>query len=466
LNKSANVSFKIVISLLLSGLLILGASASTYVGSLSGYTTWTAANSPYYLTTNLVINSGDTLNIQPGVVVHLNGYQIQVYGLLNAQGTSSNKIYFLNDGSSNSQVVFKSSSSSSCIVDYGVFYSVPITVEGGSPRIADSYLTSTSTGALITVNSGVASIIGNTLSAQSSQDGVHINSGSAAISLNTITGAYCGIYNAAGASAAIASNSITYCFSGIYTAGSATIQQNTIIHNTNDGVVTQTSDVSILNNAIAYNKVGVSRDGNIQNNNIAHNTFGLWGQTNLSTIHNNNIVDSTTESVHLTEAGVNVDATNNWWGTTDETTIRQSISDFRFDHNLGNVTFTPYLPQPADAPVVPTSVTVPTPPPTPTSTPTPAPTATATPTATPYINPTYTPYPFETPISTPSLTPSQSVEPTDGPIFGGFSSTDVATAVVIVVVVCLVATIILVINRRFGHIENIQVNTKRRKRSL
>ena len=98
-------------------------SATTYVGgALNGNATWTASNSPYSLTENLIIYSGETLYIQPGVVVNLRGYQIQVYGGLNVQGTNSNKIFFLSDVFSNSQIVFKSSSSQSSTIDYGVFY--------------------------------------------------------------------------------------------------------------------------------------------------------------------------------------------------------------------------------------------------------------------------------------------------------------------------------------------------------
>ncbi len=453
---------------------VLTVSGTTYVYDIpNGYTTWTAADSPYSLTSNLVIENGETLNIQSGVVVHLNGYQIQVYGLLNAQGSSANKIYFLSDGFSNSQIIFKAQSSTSCAIDYGVFYSVPITVEGGAPRIANSYLTGTTSSAVITVNSGAASITGNVISTQNAQDGIHINSGLVTISGNTISGAQygCGIYNT-GSTAPIADNTIVNWFSGIYTTQPVTIQQNIIANTVNDGINTQdTHGVTISNNAIAYNNVGVSQDANIQNNTIAHNNFGLWGQTSSSTIHYNNILDSTTESVHLTETAMNVDATNNWWGTTDETSISQTISDFRFDSHLGNVTFTPFLTQPADAPVVPTSIVIPTPPPTPTATPTATPTptptsatstATSEPTASPTISATpytpYTPDPYQTTTPNPYLT----IQPTDAPLFGGFVETDVITAVVILVSVCF-AVLIIVVIRRAGQTNKQQAKTSRHK---
>ncbi|HEY9756339.1 MAG TPA: right-handed parallel beta-helix repeat-containing protein, partial [Oculatellaceae cyanobacterium] len=361
----------------------------------------------------------------------------------------------------------KSQSKPSCTVDYGVFYSVPITVEGGSPKIANSYFTSTSSSALITVNSGAPSITGNVLSAQSSQNGIHINSGFVTITSNIITGARYGIYNAA-STAPITSNTITSCFSGIYTTGPATIQQNIIANNSNDGIVTTSNpDILISSNAIAHNTCGISRDANIQNNTISQNTYGLWGQTGISTIRYNNIMNSGSESVHLTEDAANVDATNNWWGTTDETSISLTISDSRVDPDLGTLTFKPFLTLPANAPAVPASIVVPTPPPTPTTSATTTPTATpntnssATPTMTPtptiiVIFPTYTPYPYQTIIPTPYQT-SQPIQPTTEPEFGGFSLADVMTAAVIVVAVCLAVTIIVVLNGRFGQAERQQV---------
>jgi len=72
------------------------AYASTDVsGVISTDTTWTAADGPYIVST-LTINSGVTLNIDPGVVVKFqdqNSY-IDVDGTLNANGTSADKIYF------------------------------------------------------------------------------------------------------------------------------------------------------------------------------------------------------------------------------------------------------------------------------------------------------------------------------------------------------------------------------------
>jgi hypothetical protein len=50
-----------------------------------------------------------------------------------------------------------------------------------------------------------------------------------------------------------------------------------------------------------------------------------------------------------------INTTYNWWGTTNETTISESIYDFYDDFNLGTVTFIPFLTEPnPEAPTIPT----------------------------------------------------------------------------------------------------------------
>jgi parallel beta-helix repeat protein len=76
--------------------------AQTNVGGLiCGNTTWTTANSPYVVTSSVVIGCGATLTIQPGVEVRFNsglgitvGSQAFGAGTLKAQGTSGSKILF------------------------------------------------------------------------------------------------------------------------------------------------------------------------------------------------------------------------------------------------------------------------------------------------------------------------------------------------------------------------------------
>ncbi len=443
-------SLSIIALVLFSGLLFLNStSATTDVSYISGNSTWTSKDSPYVLFANIIIRSGDILNIQPGTTVHLNGFQIQVYGLLNAQGSSGSKISFASDDNSNSRIVFSTNSSSGSVLDYAILYSVPLVVESGTPKISNCYFTSAPS-ALITVNGGFPLITNNTISSNS-QNCIVINHGQASIIANTISQGFYGIYNLAGPTSII-SNNITNCFTGIYTSGQSTIEQNNILHNTNDAISTENVNQDINYNALAFNTCGISGNANINNNTITTNQYGLYGQTTISTIKNNNILDNV-ENVHLTENDSNVDATHNWWGTTNESDIAKTISDWRVHKNLGNLTYSPFLMQSAFAPNVPYSVLVPTPPPTypPEQVQTPTPTQTTI----PEVTLTATPYPYPTYWSTPTSTPFYNVTilPTDEPQYGGISLIDITNVVVILVAIFLALSIIGIINRRFARIE-------------
>ncbi|MGC8743043.1 MAG: lamin tail domain-containing protein [Verrucomicrobiia bacterium] len=72
-------------------------SVTTVSGTLSGNTTWSPANGPYYVSSSITIPSGATLTIQPGTTVYLNsGANITVAngGRLLAEGTPTAPIRF------------------------------------------------------------------------------------------------------------------------------------------------------------------------------------------------------------------------------------------------------------------------------------------------------------------------------------------------------------------------------------
>ncbi|MEM2130046.1 MAG: right-handed parallel beta-helix repeat-containing protein [Candidatus Bathyarchaeia archaeon] len=123
---------------------------------------------------------------------------------------------------------------------------------------------------------------------------------------------------------------------GGYTGGSATIEFNLIIDNT-IGIDTG-SEVSIKNNTVSHNSIAIALTS-----------------CPSAIINYNNIQDYSRKSVNLTYTSSNIDATYNWWGTTDAQAINQTIYDFKSDFNLGKVDFIPYLATPnLAAPTTPT----------------------------------------------------------------------------------------------------------------
>jgi hypothetical protein len=83
---------------LLSGLALVSyASADTIPGgNVSG--TWYEASSPYYIAGSITIPVGNTLTIEPGVLVNFLGhYSFTVNGVLEASGTASDSIHFFSE---------------------------------------------------------------------------------------------------------------------------------------------------------------------------------------------------------------------------------------------------------------------------------------------------------------------------------------------------------------------------------
>lgn len=85
----------------------------------------------------------------------------------------------------------------------------------------------------------------------------------------------------------------------------------------------------------------------IKENTIINNEIGISITDKFSpNIINNNIYENN-ESIKLSLfASRDVNATNNWWGTTDKTVIDQKIYDFYDDFNLGKVNYVPFLTAP------------------------------------------------------------------------------------------------------------------------
>jgi hypothetical protein len=426
-------------------------AADTISGHIAYSTTWTAANSPYNLNNNVYVDSGVTLTIEQGTTVNLGSYTLQVNGALSAKGTSSNKILFTGTGSY-AKIEFTSSSStwsdysnSGCIIDNAIFSSAPI-VTSGSPKISNSYFIAGSSSP-ITVNSGSPRILSNTINFGVSVNGIVVYSGSATISNNYIRGQQdkYGILIGNSASATITYNNVVNCYSGIVSYGQAVIQNNNIMNNANDGIRNENGGSTIQYNVLANNIVGITPIwGTVQHNTITGNTYGIWGPNSAVSISNNNIYGNTESSVHLTE-NYNITLANNWWGTTDEAAINQSIWDYKNDPvNLGTAIFQPILTSPdSSSPSVPSSIPVPTQPPTP------APYASSLPTATPTNQPTAVPSQTEQPYKTTTPRPAQPTKIPINPIHQDDNLGDIGNVVVIVLATTATILIILLINRRF-----------------
>ncbi len=177
----------------------------------------------------------------------------------------------------------------------------------------------------------------------------------------------------------VINNTIADCNSGI--SGGTIIEGNRLINNRygisvddgNDNVVIRNNNittgageigigvydtvgtVAIENNFVSgysggYSGYGMSisyRQATICNNTIKHSRVAIQLNSCPSASINYNSIENYSEnSIYLGASSGNVDATNNWWGTTDTQAINLTIHDSKYSFDLGTVTFVPFLTEP------------------------------------------------------------------------------------------------------------------------
>ncbi len=100
---------------------------------------------------------------------------------------------------------------------------------------------------------------------------------------------------------------------------------------------------------ISSNVTAIYAAGNtiIQNNTLYNTGIGITLSNAASPIISGNNIDNSSQySLKLIGTSSNIEASNNWWGTTDTQKITQSIYDQKYDFNLGEVNITPILTAP------------------------------------------------------------------------------------------------------------------------
>lgn len=366
-------------------------AATNFNGTIDSNTTWIKSNSPYTLTGNLTVNSGVTLTVEPGVTIQIpSNCILQVNGSLVARGTSSEKIHFTGGD------ISLESSSFDCVIENAVLNPTnlivsssatissntiigrassnsfePVLVMGSSPTISNNLIYGADSqrgicikgGFPVITSNGVMGMIINdegtteavpVISHNTIEGGISLSQSGAIITNNLITGfKYINfngdvesLYNLTytswlgsgigitanydniqhGNGAVITDNVITGCLDGISVLqGGNTIIQRNIIDNTSREAVHIASDSIISDNTIRNNQRGI-----------------VVSNAPIVTVNNNNLENNVNYSFYL-YTGNDIDATSNWWGTTDTQAIESSIWDSTFEPNDGIVSINPIL---------------------------------------------------------------------------------------------------------------------------
>jgi parallel beta-helix repeat protein len=356
-------------------------AATNVNGIITSDAIWTKENSPYSLTGPVGVSQGATLTIEPGTTVNLNNYYIIVNGSLVAKGIGTDKVQI--NGIEGSPPGIPLGSSLAISYTYGITinnynqYSSGSTFENAiinSVRIAlGSYGKINNCTINGFVSAGQSSIISNSLvtglifAGGNSQvlnnginGGIQAEYGSPIISDNVISGSGRGngIWFYLSDNIAISGNTINGCDQGIFAqGGNGVIDRNFISDNTNGITISYGAAVMVQKNTIEKNQIGLQ-----------------VGSDSSPAVTYNNLDNSC--NIYLSSS-VNINAANNWWGTTNETIIGQTIHDSKNDFNLGTVTFVPFLTE-ANPQAMP-ETGMPTPTPTATSNPTPSQSASLSP---------------------------------------------------------------------------------------
>jgi len=330
----------VVVGLVFSGSkdFVIGQSSTSgaVVGNITRTTQWT-------FTESVVISQGATLTIAPGVSVDLNGYSLTVDGTLIAVGNSTGSINFGGSG----HIVFgetctawnKQTNSGSVIanavIETGLSISgspliygnrikasqgtTTISILGGSPLILNNDVTAAFESSAAINGAGVNPVIsGNKITGYRDNGLIGLVAPSWDTTHMARFGASDGI-RISGGTAYISDNTITNCAAAINVeTGTATIERNLF-------------DTNVFGSI----KIGTNARAAIQSNTFTDQSGGIAGVSPSTTVNYNNFYNSFGYDLLINQTG-NIDATNNWWGTTNTTLIEQKIVG-------GTANFTPFL---------------------------------------------------------------------------------------------------------------------------
>lgn len=332
-------------------------SPTTLGGGIIANMTLSLANSPYLVSSYFTLAPGYTLTIEPGVHIRFApSTTMEIRGQLTAVGTSNNPIIFTAADPTNS-----SETSWNGIHIANNF--------GGNATIQHAEISHAASGIWVDRDSGVGpvNIYDSMFNTNSSAvtyyspfkviiyRSTFLNNEIAAGDADKIiayskfqnntygmaSAQYPGIYGAERISvyySLFTGNTIA-----LWGGNGSEVRYSTIQHN-GIGVKPHFINMSLFYNTIANNN----------DKGVIVSSYNTGSQILTATIHHSNIFGNTNYNIvntnycYVDTPAADLDATNNWWGTTSSGAIDDKIWDFFDDASLGIVNYAPTLTGPVD----------------------------------------------------------------------------------------------------------------------
>lgn len=364
---------RIILVTVIAVMSILKVYATDVGGIISTNSIWTASNSPYIVKSNLLLEPGVELIIEPGVEVKFEqGIGFWVRGTLKALGSEDHWITFTSNNLIPQNNDWKG-----------------IVCEGDGPYVADeegryisgsivSYCIIQFADGMLTPNPSYTSAISVLNSSVYFENLIIRNCSNTGFDYRSSNGTNClinscevtnvgrGFHIDNRGKVKILNSNISYTEYGSILSqndlGYAEIDSCKFSNNNYEAgllVYQWYSTLNIMNCSIFNNKrTGLLINGypdndldestKIINSNIYSNDVGIEivksaaqdFQINYCSIYGNSTYQVKTVNTSYRNS---IDATNNWWGTTNETEIENGIFDYYDDFNLAKISYKPYF---------------------------------------------------------------------------------------------------------------------------
>ena len=310
---------------------------------------WPAGNT-YHAIGDISVSIGDTLIIEPGVIIKfMDYYSFNISGSLFAVGTEADPIFFtsgqpnINPGDWN-EIKFEETSNDNSMISYVTieYASFGIYCYESSPFINNNTISNNSYDGMYCSNNSSPFINNNTIS-NNNYDGICCGdfSSPTIISNNIFSNNSYGIYSFTSSFSTISNNTISNNGLGIWCYNSSPTINNNIISDNNDiGILCFYSSPSISNNTITNNPYGIDcyeSSPPINKNTIINNSIGINCYNISSPAISNNTISNNVNGIDCRVSSFPLIVNNilyeNAYGINAETTPSSLEFNLFFENN-------------------------------------------------------------------------------------------------------------------------------------